>query len=63
MECAQGYKYQYPKGVSTKVLFALSKPEEEEEVHSATTTTPEAAATSTPAMSTVAETSIPTTTT
>ena len=63
MECAQGYKYRYPKGVSMKVPFALSKPEEEEEVPSATTTTPEAAATSTPATSTVAETSIPTTTT
>ena len=63
VECAQGYRYRYPKGVSTKVPFALSKLEEEEEVPSATTTTPAAAATSTPVTSTVAETSIPTTTT
>ena len=64
MECAQGYKYQYPGGVSTKVPFTLSKPkEEEEETPSTTTTVPEAAATSTPATSTAAETSIPTTTT
>ena len=54
MECAQGYKYRYPKGVSTKVPFALSTPEEEEEVPSATMTAPETAATSTPAMSTAA---------
>ena len=61
MECAQGYKYRYPGGVSTKVPFALSKPkEEEEETPSATTTVPEAAATS---MSAAAETSIPTRTT
>ena len=64
MECVQGYKYRYPGGVSTKVPFTLSKPkEEEEETPSATTTVPEAAATSTPATSTAAETSIPTTTT
>ena len=64
MECAQGYKYRYPGGVSTKVPFTLSKPkEEEEETPSATTTVPEAAATSTPATSAAAETSIPTTTT
>ena len=64
MECAQGYKYRYPGGVSTKVPFTLSKPEEEEEETSSTTTTvPEAAATLTPVMSTAAETSIPTTTT
>ena len=64
MECAQGYKYRYPGGVSMKVPFTLSKPEEEEEeTPSATTTVPEAAATSTPVTSTAAETSIPTTTT
>ena len=27
IECAQGYKYCYPKGVPTKVQFTLSKPE------------------------------------
>ena len=64
MECAQGYKYRYPGGVSMKVPFALSKPEEEEEeTPRATTTVAEAAATLTPAMSTAAETSVPTTTT
>ena len=64
MECAQGYKYRYPGGVSMKVPFTLSKPEEEEEeTPSATTTVPEAAATSTPVTSTAAETSVPTTTT
>ena len=31
IECAQGYKYRYPKGVPTKVQFALSKPEQEPE--------------------------------
>ena len=31
IECSQGYKYRYPKGVPTKVTFALTKPEEEEE--------------------------------
>ena len=38
IECAQGYKYRYPKGVLTKVQFTLSKPEpepEEEEQHAA----------------------------
>ena len=64
MECAQGYKYRYPGGVSTEVPFMISKPkEEEEETPSTTTTVPEAAATLTPAMSTAAETDIPTTTT
>ena len=29
IECAQGYKYRYPKGVPTKVQFTLSKPESE----------------------------------
>ena len=45
MECAQGYKYCYPKGKSTKVPFTLMKPEEEEEVSSAMKTTPETAPT------------------
>ena len=31
MEVAQGYKYQYPGGVSTKVLFMKTKPEREED--------------------------------
>ena len=31
IECVQGYKYQYPKGVPTKVQFTLSKPEPEPE--------------------------------
>ena len=31
IECSQGYKYRYPKGVPTKVQFTLSKPEAEEE--------------------------------
>ena len=31
IECAQGYKYRYPKGVPTKVQFTLSKPELEPE--------------------------------
>ena len=31
LECSQGYKYRYPKGVPTKVQFTLSKPEQEEE--------------------------------
>ena len=31
IECAQGYKYHYPKGVPTKVQFILSKPEAEPE--------------------------------
>ena len=38
IECVQGYKYQYPKGVPTKVQFTLSKQEpepEEEEQHAA----------------------------
>ena len=38
IECAQGYKYQYPKGVPTKVQFTFSKAEpkpEEEEQHAA----------------------------
>ena len=39
MECSQGYKYRYPKGVPTKVQFTLSKPEREEEGQAATSTT------------------------
>ena len=38
IECAQVYKYRYPKGVPTKVQFTLSKPEpepEEEELQAA----------------------------
>ena len=31
IECTQGYKYHYPKGVPTKVQFTLSKPEAEPE--------------------------------
>ena len=55
MEVAQGYKYRYPGGVSTKVPFTMTKPEEEEE--EALT------ASSTPATSEAATTSILTTTT
>ena len=39
IECAQGSKYRYPKGIPTKVQFTLSKPEaepEEEEPQAAT---------------------------
>ena len=39
IECSQGYKYRYPKGVPTKVQFTLSKPEREEEGQAATSTT------------------------
>ena len=39
IECSQGYKYCYPKGVPTKVQFTLSKPEREEEEQSAATPT------------------------
>ena len=38
IECTQGYKYRYPKGVLTKSQFTLSKPEPEpaeEEQHAA----------------------------
>ena len=55
MEVAQGYKYRYPGGVSTKVPFMITKPEEEE--GEAPTTS------STPVMSEAATTSIETTTT
>ena len=53
MEVIQGYKYQYPGGVSTKVPFVMTKPEEEEE-------TP--ATSSAPTASKAAMTSDPTTT-
>ena len=53
MEVIQGYKYRYPGGVSTKVLFVMTKPEEEEE----TPTTSSA-----PTASETAPTSDPTTT-
>ena len=56
MEVAQGYKYRYSGGVSTKVLFTMTKPEREEEEEAPT-------ASSTPATSEAATTSIPTTTT
>ena len=55
MEVAQGYKYQYPGGVSTKVPFMMTKPEEEEEEEAPT-------ASLTPAMSEAATTSNPITT-
>ena len=54
MELVQGYKYRYPGGVSTKVPFMMTKPEEEEEE------TPTASLT--PAASEAATTSDPTTT-
>ena len=38
IECSQGYKYRYPKGVPTKVQFTLMKPEREEEGQAATST-------------------------
>ena len=56
MEVAQGYKYRYLFGVSTKVPFMMTKPEEEEEEEAPT-------ASSTPATSEAATTSVPTTTT
>ena len=52
MEYSQGYKYQYPKGVPTKVSFTLSKSEAEEDPQSAAT-----------AASTATAKTIPTTTT
>ena len=54
MEVIQGYKYRYPGGVSTKVLFVMTKPEEEEEETPTTSSTPTA--------SKAATTSDPTTT-
>ena len=56
MEVAQGYKYRYPGGVSTKVPFTMTKPEGEEEEEAPT-------ASSTPVTSEAATASIPTTTT
>ena len=55
MEVIQGYKYRYPGGVSTKVLFTMTKPEREEEEEAPTTSL-------TPATSKAATTSDPTTT-
>ena len=55
IEVAQGYKYRYPGGVSTKVPFTMTKPEGEEE--EALTES------SIPATSEAATTSVPTTTT
>ena len=54
MECSQGYKYCYLKGVPTKVAFMLTKPEEEEEDVPSTTA-------STTAYTTAAETTSTTT--
>ena len=50
MEVIQGYKYQYPGGVSTKVPFVMTKPEEGEKIPatSSTPTASEAATTSDP---------------
>ena len=53
MEVIQGYKYRYPGGVSTKVPYVPTKPEEEEETPTAS---------SIPAASEAAMTSDPTTT-
>ena len=39
IECSQGYKYRYPKGVPTKVHFTPSKPGREEEEQAAATPT------------------------
>ena len=36
LECSQGYKHCYPKGIPTKVQFSLSKLEQEEEEQGAT---------------------------
>ena len=51
MEVIQGYKYRYPGGVSTKVPFMMTKPEEQEEEAPTTSSAPmvsEAAMTSDP---------------
>ena len=40
MEVIQGYKYRYPGGVSTKVPFMLTKPEEGEEAPTTSETAP-----------------------
>ena len=56
MECSQGYKYRYPKGVPTKVTFALTKPEEEEKETPSATTTTAPATTTAPVTATVTAT-------
>ena len=49
MEVIQGYKYRYPGGVSTKVPYVPTKPEEEETpTASSITVASEAAMTSDP---------------
>ena len=51
MEVVQGYKYRYPGGISTKVPFTTTKPEEGEEAPTTSKTAPatsETAATSDP---------------
>ena len=48
MEVIQGYKYRYPGGVSTKVPFVMTKPEEETPTASSAPTASEAATTSDP---------------
>ena len=40
MEVVQGYKYWYPGGISTKVPFTTTKPEEGEEAPNASETAP-----------------------
>ena len=40
MEVVQGYKYRYPGGVSTKVPFVPTKPEEGEEAPTTSETAP-----------------------
>ena len=40
MEVIQGYKYRYPGGVSTKVPFMLTKPEEGDEAPTTSETAP-----------------------
>ena len=40
MEVVQGYKYRYPGGISTKVPFTTTKPEEGEEATTASETAP-----------------------
>ena len=42
MEVIQGYKYRYPGGVSTKVPFVMTKPEEQEEEAPTTSSAPTA---------------------
>ena len=47
MEVVQGYKYRYPGGVSTKVPFVPTKPEEGEEAPTTSETAPASAPTTT----------------